>query len=313
MKLFHHQQFHDVAALCEKKRAAQQTISVVIPTLDEEDTIAAIVAGVRDELMLAHAYVDEILVIDSGSTDRTVERARAAGATVYLAAEIRPELGDRPGKGENLWKSQFVSRGTITCFIDGDILDYHGGFVTGLTGPLLEDESIEYVKAFYRRPLVQGDQTAASGGGRVSEILIRPLFSLFYPQLSAMVQPLAGEYAVRRSLLRQLPFPSGYAVETAHLIDVRKLRGIGVFAQCDLECRQHRNRDLIQLGEMSGSILRVFLQRAERDGLLQLSSPLGEQMIQQIGVAGGWELRKKNLDLSERPPYDSLPLLADSL
>lgn len=283
-----------------------ESISVVIPTLNEEATVGDIVAIIRRELMDQVGLVDEVLVIDSGSQDRTCEIACAAGARVFSAAEIAPEWGNHAGKGENLWKSQFVAQGSIFCFIDGDILNFHSGFVTGLVGPLLENGQTEYVKAFYRRPIQQGAEQQSSGGGRVSELLMRPLFSLFYPALCEWIQPLAGEYAVRKSLLKQLSFPCGYAVETAHLIDVLGLRGVDVFAQCDLDCRQHRNRDLAQLGAMACSILRVFLQRAERDGLLQLSPQIVDQWIQQVDVEGRWQMQKKNLDLFERPSYDSL-------
>jgi glucosyl-3-phosphoglycerate synthase len=304
LKHYHHQQFSDLSALLARKQAMGETISLVIPTLNEEATVGDIVATIRRELMDQVGLVDEILVIDSGSQDRTCEIARAAGARVFSAAEIAPEWGNHPGKGENLWKSQFVAQGSIFCFIDGDILDFHSGFVTGLVGPLLDAEHphTQYVKAFYRRPLLSTDGPVQQGGGRVSEILMRPLFSLFYPQLCEFIQPLAGEYAVRRSLLERLSFPCGYAVETTHLIDTLQLCGMEAFAQCDLDCRHHRNRDLADLGEMSCAILQVFLARAERDGLLALRN-VSADYIRQIWVDQEWERQKKNLDVSERPAY----------
>lgn len=304
MNLYHHQQFRDLSALTARKQEQGESISVVIPTLNEEATVGEIVSTIRRELIDGVGLVDEILVIDSGSDDRTCEIARTVGAQVFSAADIAPEWGNHPGKGENLWKSQFVAKGSISCFIDGDILDFHSGFVTGLVGPLLDPDNaqVQYVKAFYRRPLLSADGSAQQGGGRVSEILMRPLFSLFYPELCEFIQPLAGEYAVRRSLLEQLTFPCGYAVETTHLIDTLKLCGVEAFAQCDLDCRHHRNRALADLGEMSCAILQVFLVRAERDGLLSLRG-LSADYIRQSLVDQEWVRQKKNLDVRERPAY----------
>lgn len=279
---------------------------MVIPTLNEESTIGAIVQEIREKLTEQVPLVDEIIVMDSGSTDDTRERAAAAGARVYEAARVAPEQGDQPGKGENLWKSQFVSRGSLCVFIDGDILDFHAGYVTGLIGPLLENPVTQYVKAFYRRPLQTSSEPLSHGGGRVSELLMRPLFSLFYPQLCAFHQPLAGEYAVRRSLLERLRFPCGYAVETAHLIDALALCGIEGFAQCDLDSRQHRNRPLDELGAMACSILHTFLQRAERDGLLHLSKELRSSYIRHVVTENGWQMREEPILCHERPPISSL-------
>ncbi len=292
--------------MCDRKQAQAQTISVVIPTLNEEATIAAIVAEIREKLMEQVPLVEEIIVVDSGSSDRTCELAAAAGAKVFAASEIVPEFGDHPGKGENLWKSQFVTSGSICVFIDGDILDFHQGFVTGLVGPLLENPSVDYVKAFYRRPLQMTTEPSSHGGGRVSELLMRPLFSLFYPQLCEFHQPLAGEYAVRRSLLERLSFPSGYAVETAHLIDALALCGMEGFAQCDLDSRRHRNRPLDELGAMACSILQVFLQRAERDGFLHLSKDLGQSYIRHVATEQGWQMEDVPMSTIERPPFASL-------
>ena len=306
MKVYHHQQFGDLQALYHRKQSQEQTISVVIPTLNEEATIAAIVTEIREKLMDQVPLVDEIIVVDSGSRDRTHERAAAAGAKVFLASEIVPEFDNHPGKGENLWKSQFVSSGSICVFIDGDILDFHMGFVTGLIGPLLENPDVDYVKAFYRRPLQTAREPSSHGGGRVSELLMRPLFSLFYPQLCEFHQPLAGEYAVRRSLLERLSLPSGYAVETAHLIDALALCGIDGFAQCDLDSRRHRNRPLDELGAMACSILQVFLQRVERDGLLHLSKELGQSYIRHLATDNGWQMEEVPILTIERPPFASL-------
>lgn len=292
--------------LCQRKQSLRESVSVVIPTLNEEATIAAIVQRIRESLVEKFPLVDEIVVVDSGSQDRTCEWAAAAGARVFQASQIADFLGDHPGKGENLWKSQFVTRGSICVFIDGDILDFHEGFVTGLLGPLLESDALQYVKGFYRRPLQLAGGPLEQGGGRVSELLVRPFFSLFYPELCSLHQPLAGEYAVRRSLLEQLSFPTGYAVEAAHLIDVLALQGIDAFAQCDLDSRRHRNRPLQELGAMSCSILQTLLQRAERDGKLVLTQELRNSYLR----AHGASLTEMSILTHERPPFVSLNALS---
>ncbi len=250
-----------------------QRISVCIPTLNEADTIGPIVSTIRDSLM-SGGLVDEVLVIDSDSTDGTREIAAAAGARVYRSSEIPPDQASYPGKGENLWKALHVASGDIICYIDGDISSFHSGFVTGLVGPLLTDPEIDYVKAYYERPLAYGDESHSTGGGRVSEILVRPLISLFYPELGGILQPLAGEYAARRTTLESLPFPVGYGVEIAHLIDLARAGKIHRIAQTDLVKRIHRNRDDDELGSMAFAILRVVFRRLERDGKLSLATPL---------------------------------------
>ncbi len=310
MQTYHHHQFSDAASLRARKLASGETVSVVIPTLNEADTVGEIIRKIRHAWMDASEFVDEIIVMDSGSTDDTMAIAQAAGARVFAAEEVAVEFGNHPGKGENLWKSQFVSRGSICVFIDGDILNFHPSYIAGLVGPLLENPRTQYVKAFYQRPLqVDGEPTAHSGG-RVSELLVRPLFSLFYPQLCVLHQPLAGEYAVRRSLLERLSFPSGYGVEIAHLIDVLAFAGMDAFAQCDLDSRLHRNRPLHELGVMSCTILQTFLQRAERDGKLLLTQPTGENFLQYQSLSQGGQMRKTSMIDHERPPFASLSVIS---
>ncbi len=302
---FHHEQFADVDALVALKKS--QRISVCIPTLDEADTIGPIVSIIRETLVIAHGFVDEILVIDSGSADATREIAAAAGATVHLAAEILPGADRHHGKGENLWKALHVASGEIICYIDGDISNFHPGFITGLTGPLLTDPGLAYVKAFYERPLAYGDESHSTGGGRVSEILIRPLISLFYPELGGILQPLSGEYAARRATLESLAFPVGYGVEIAHLIDLARDGKLDSIAQTDLVKRVHRNRDDDELGSMAFAILRVVLRRLQRDGKIALATPLPD-LYQSWTVDGdGIHLLSKIIPEPERPPINPLP------
>ncbi len=271
MRRFHHSTFADAGVLLARK--AGQRISVCIPTLNEAGTIGGIVDTVRRELMETVPLVDELLVMDSGSDDGTRDIAARCGAMVRLASETQPAAGNLPGKGENLWKALQVSTGDIICYIDGDIANFHSGFVKGLLGPLLDDPGIDYVKAYYERPLANGGQALASGGGRVSEILVRPLISLFYQDLVPVLQPLSGEYAARRTVLEKLPFPTGYGVEIAHLIDLSRAGLLDRVAQCDLVSRVHRNRSEDDLGDTAFAILKVVLRRMERDGLASFSAP----------------------------------------
>jgi glucosyl-3-phosphoglycerate synthase len=258
---FHHRDFENLPALVAEKEAAGLRVSLCIPTLNEEGTIARVVSVLRAELLDRHRLLDELVVIDSGSTDRTRSLAADAGAEVLLASGILPFQGQRAGKGENLWKAVHQLSGDILCFVDGDIGNIHPRFVYGTVGPLLRHPEIGYVKGFYERPLLASEGVDPRGGGRVTEILVRPLFQRFCPELAGLHQPLAGEYAARREVLERLPFPTGYGVETAHLLDVHRLFGIGALAQTDLDERIHRNRSLAQLGRMSGEILEAFFAR----------------------------------------------------
>jgi glucosyl-3-phosphoglycerate synthase len=261
MRSFHHHDFSDLSALVAEKEAAGLSVSLCIPTLNEEGTIARIVEILRHSLLDTYPLLNELVVIDSGSTDRTRTLATDAGAQVIEAADILPFQGKRTGKGENLWKAVHHCTGDIICFVDGDIGNIHPRFVYGTVGPLIRHAEISYVKGFYERPLLATEGVDPRGGGRVTELLVRPLFTRFCPELTALHQPLAGEYAARRSVLESIPFPTGYGIETAHLIDVWSTHGIDAIAQTDLDERIHRNRSLADLGRMSGEILDAFFSR----------------------------------------------------
>lgn len=260
-RAFHHHDFADIPALVAEKEAAGLRVSLCIPTLNEEGTIARVVSTLRADLLDKHPLLDELVVIDSSSTDRTRALADDAGAVVVLAADILPFQGHRIGKGENLWKAVHHLSGDILCFVDGDIGNIHPRFVYGTVGPLIRYPEIGYVKGFYERPLLAAEGVDPRGGGRVTEILVRPLLQRFCPELAGLHQPLAGEYAARREILEAIPFPTGYGVETAHLLDVHRAHGIAAIAQTDLDERIHRNRSLAQLGRMSGEILDAFFAR----------------------------------------------------
>ncbi|MBN1648107.1 MAG: glucosyl-3-phosphoglycerate synthase [Spirochaetales bacterium] len=303
---YHHSAFRDLAALVKEKEKKGLTISLCIPTLNEEKTIGKEIVLFRSELMTRYPLLDELAVIDSGSKDNTLEVARSFGADTHLADDILPGIEKKKGKGENLWKAIYQLSGDIIVYIDADIKNIHPRFVYGLVGPLIQRQEIKYVKAFYDRPLAFSLGVRPSGGGRVTEILIRPLFSLFFPELAAIIQPLSGEYAVRREVLEQIPFPIGYGVETSHLIDVYNLYGMKAFAQTDLDQRVHRNQPTRALGKMSFGILQTFLSRMKS---LNMVSELPElhTVLQQYQVQDDiFEQETIQIIEEERPPMNTV-------
>lgn len=304
---FHHSDFQDIGVLVEAKEKAGVSISLCIPTLNEEATIGKEVVLFRSELMQRFPLIDEIAVIDSGSTDNTLQVASSFGADTYLASEILPNTPPKRGKGENLWKAIYQLEGDIIVYIDADIKNIHPRFVYGLLGPLLLNKEVKYVKAFYDRPIAFSEGIRPSGGGRVTEILTRPLFSLFFPELSAIIQPLSGEYAVRREVLEKICFPIGYGVETSHLLDVYHLFGLSAFAQTDLDQRVHMNQTTQDLGRMSFGILQTFLTRMITLGIL-------DNLPQINNILRQFQVKKKDFKAieytiveEERPPMITLP------
>ncbi|HKI45729.1 MAG TPA: glucosyl-3-phosphoglycerate synthase [Balneolales bacterium] len=266
---FHHSRFWDLKKLVEEKERQNIRISLCIPTLNEEKTIGKEVVIFRSELMQRYPLLDEIAIIDSGSEDNTLEVASAFGAQVYSATDILPHLESKRGKGENLWKAIYQLTGDIICYVDADIKNIHPRFVYGLVAPLIYNSETKYVKAFYDRPLAYSHGVRPSGGGRVTEILVRPLFSLLFPDLTGLIQPLSGEYAVRREVLERISFPIGYGVETSHLLDVYHKWGLAAFAQTDLDQRVHRNQSTRDLGKMAFGIMQTFLRRSEKLGIFK--------------------------------------------
>ncbi|SPF05447.1 glucosyl-3-phosphoglycerate synthase [Streptomyces sp. MA5143a] len=283
------------------KRASGQTVSVVLPALNEEETVGDIVAVIRHDLMEQVPLVDEVVVVDSGSTDRTSEVAAAAGARVVHRDDILPRLPAVPGKGEVLWRSLLVTTGDIVCFIDADLKEFSSDFVSGIVGPLLTDPGVDLVKAMYDRPL----GTAAGQGGRVTELMARPLLNMHWPQLAGFVQPLGGEYAARRSLLERLPFPVGYGIELGMLVDALHLVGLDALAQVDVGVRKHRHQDGQALGRMSAAIYRTAQLRLARGHLIR---PVLTQFER---GAEGFEPRTYSVDLEERPPMAEIAEYAE--
>ena len=274
------------------KQRTGRTVSVVLPALNEEATVGDIVSVIRHDLMRQVPLVDELVVVDSGSADRTSEVAAAAGARVVHRDGILPRLPAVPGKGEVLWRSLLVTRGDIVCFVDADLRDFSSDFVSGIVGPLLTEPDVDLVKAMYDRPLAG----AAGQGGRVTELMARPLLNMHWPQLAGFVQPLGGEYAARRSLLEQLPFPVGYGVELGMLVDALHLVGLDALAQVDVGVRKHRHQDGQALGRMAAAIYRTAQLRLARGHMIRPALTQFERS------ADGFEPRTYSVDTEERPP-----------
>lgn len=304
---FNYNQFWDIRHMVKEKEKQGLSISLCIPTLNEEKTIGKEVVLFKSELMDRYHLLDEIAVIDSGSTDNTLDVASNFGADVYLSPDILPDVEPKRGKGENLWKAVYQLKGDIIVYVDADIKNIHPRFAYGLVAPLIYRPEIRYVKAFYDRPLAVSGGVRPSGGGRVTEILVRPLFSLFFPELSAVIQPLSGEYAVRRDVLESIPFPVGYGVETSHLIDVFRGWGMEAFGQTDLGQRVHRNQPTRDLGKMSFGILQTFLNRLSSQGMIRELPELSRVLRQFQAHENEYEQVEIEIQEEERPPMISIP------
>jgi glucosyl-3-phosphoglycerate synthase len=305
---FHYSEFSDLSRLVDEKQRKNLKISLCLPTLNEEKTIAKEILIMKSELMTRYPILDEIVVVDSGSTDNTRKIARGYGADVYKATEILPDLAKFIGKGENLWKALFVTQGDIIIYLDADIKNIHHRFAYGLLGPLILFDNIKYVKAFYDRPISIGkSKIRPTGGGRVTELVIRPLFSLFFPELTQILQPLSGEYAGYRELFENIPFPIGYGVETSMILDIYEKWGLDVFAQVDLDRRIHRNQDTRALGRMSFAILQTFIKRKKRLGMVDYKEKLYNEMIQYNLIKNEFKPDIYKIEENERPPMIEIP------
>lgn len=253
---FDHRQF-DADTLAAAKDGRR--VSVCLPALDEGATIGAIVSEIHHRLVEKVGLVDEIIVADDGSADATAERATAAGARVITAEEVLPHQDRGPGKGQAMWRALHATSGDLVVFLDADVVGFGAHFVVGLLGPLLERDDVCLVKGYYERPM----QGIPGEGGRVSELVARPLLGRLFPHLAGVRQPLAGETAAPRRVLEAVPFVDGYGVEMGLLIDVARRFGVSRLAQVDLGQRVHRNRSLRELAKQAEAVIDVALSRSE--------------------------------------------------
>jgi glucosyl-3-phosphoglycerate synthase len=290
---FHHSEF-PLGRLLEEKREA---VTVVLPAREVADTIGPIV----EQLQTLAGLIDQILVVDAASRDGTAEIAAGLGAEVYQESELLPTFGQALGKGDAMWRALSAARGELLVYLDSDTRDFSAHFATGMLGPLMCGTGAEFVKGFFRRPFTEGGAERPFDGGRVTELTARPLLSAFYPELAGFVQPLAGEVAARRSTFDNLPFATGYAIETSMLLHARDLVGIERMAQVDLDVRRNYHQPLRQLGPMSYAVLRVILERLRRDGRLK------DDHAPPLQTADG---RLIQVELIERAPYVSIRLPA---
>ena len=273
-----------------------RTVSVVLPALNEEKTVGAVVKTITPML---GGLVDELIVLDSGSTDATEARAREAGARVVHREQALPEVAPQPGKGEALWRSLAATTGDIVVFIDSDLIDPDPMFVPRLVGPILTEDGVRLVRGYYRRPLKVGDAEDASGGGRVTELVARPLLAALRPELGCILQPLGGEYAGTRELLTSIPFAPGYGVEIGILIDTYDRFGLEAIAQVNLGVRTHRNRPINELGPMSRQVIATLLTRC---GI----ADSGVGLTQFFPEGDGYTARTSTVSLEDRPPMKTL-------
>ncbi len=304
---FHSDEFADLKRLVRLKEERGVTISLALPALNEEETIGPIIRTCQRALMEQVPLLDEIVLMDSNSTDRTREIAADLGIPVYIHQEVLPQYGAREGKGEALWKSLYVTKGDLIIWVDTDIRNFHPRFVYGIIGALLYRTKLMLVKGFYRRPLKTGQGLQPGRGGRVTELTARPLINLFFPELSGVIQPLAGEYGGRREALERIPFSSGYGVEMAVLIGILEEFGLSAIAQVDLVERIHRNQSLTNLSKMAFAIIQTVMGKLERRYGVKLLQDINRTMKIVRYEAGQYFLEVEEIAELERPPMIALP------
>ena len=304
---YHASEFDAIADLVRQKQEQNLTISLALPALNEQETVGKVITAIQKTLVEKYPLLDEIVLIDSNSKDRTRQIAESLGVPVFIHQDILPHYGARDGKGDALWKSLYVTSSDILVWIDSDIVNIHPRFVYGVLGPLLANPGVQFVKGFYQRPLRSGRRVQSTGGGRVTELTARPLLNLFYPELSGVIQPLSGEYGGRRKALENLTFFSGYGVETGLLIDVFEKYGLAAIAQVDLLERIHHNQTLTALSKMSFAIIQTVLKKLEE----RIQHPLFEDVNRSMKLVqyynGNYNLEVKEIVERERPPMIGLP------
>jgi glucosyl-3-phosphoglycerate synthase len=286
-------------------KGAQQ-IAVILPALEEEETVGDIVASIRAGLVAGpRDLVDEVIVVDSGSRDSTAAVAAANGARVISLTDVLPHVAPRRGKGEAMWRGVAATTADIIVFVDADLQSFNEKFVVALLGPLLSDPKTQFVKAAYDRPPTD-PAVPSNGGGRVTELMARPWISAFWPELSGVLQPLAGEYAARRDLLRALPFRCGFGVDLGLLLDAYRAVGLEGIAQVDLHRRWHRHSDLPSLGRMAAEVMHTAIDRLVDDGRLPASIEPATTLWQPDRTEGGVRTSRHDIDTAERPPLRDL-------
>ncbi|MGN6474361.1 MAG: glucosyl-3-phosphoglycerate synthase [Mycobacteriales bacterium] len=266
-----------------------QRIAVILPARNEAETVGDIVRDVI--LSLGDELVDEVLVVDSASSDDTAEIAADAGAGVVVAKV--------PGKGEAMWQGVAATEADLLVFLDADLERFDPRFVPALLGPLLTDPDVALVKGAYDR---RTETDVTVGGGRVTELTARPLLAAFWPELGQIVQPLGGEYAARRELLEQLPFRCGYGVDIGLLLDTTDLLGPAAIAQVDLHERFHSHSDLQALGRMAAEVLHTVIDRLISQGRLTADAAASTSLLQPLRVGDEFDHLRHDVDVSERPP-----------
>lgn len=303
-------EFGDIERLLRAKHDHHVSISLILPALNEEKTVGQVIDAFKGPLMDQRPLLDEIILMDSDSSDQTRAIAAERGIPVYVHQQVRPDLGTYAGKGETMWKALFVAKGDILVFVDTDLSNPNPAFVTGLVAPLLLDERLEFVKGFYRRPVRVVNEFVEVGGGRVTELAARPLLNLWYPELGGLFQPLAGTIAARASVLRELHFLTGYGVEIGHVIEYARKYGIDGLAQSELGEIIHRNQPLDALSKMSFQVLEAFFQLSP--GMMAPGSVerMNGILRQPFLSETGFTLLQTRLRQEVRPPVSSVPPLA---
>ena len=305
-RTYSHLDYANLRQLVEKKNDQGVVISVCLPTLNSGKTLGLILRVLKEILVDEYPLIDELAIVDSHSTDNTVDIAERFGVSVFYDDRYLKHLPKASGKGEALWKSLYFLKGDIICWIDSDIKNIHPRFAYGPIGVLLNEKKVGYVKGFYSRPIKQGGVIRESGGGRVTEIMARPFLNLFYPELAGVIQPLSGEYAGRREVLESVPFFTGYGVETGLLIDILNKFGLDAIAQVNLEKRIHANQTTKALGRMSFGIMQAAFQRLEEDGKIVLKTDLNRTMQIIKRKEDEYYMMRKTIREIERPPINSI-------
>jgi glucosyl-3-phosphoglycerate synthase len=303
---YDHSQFADLDSLVRRKRDLALCVTAVLPAREVAPTLGPIIEAIHS-LNERARLVDQLLVVDAGSSDGSAALARSLGAEVHDQDELLPQFGPAIGKGDAMWRALAVARGDIVLYLDADTADFSEVFVYGMLGPLLSVPGLRFVKASYSRPWTDGDRVRPDGGARVTELTAKPLLNLFYPALSGFAQPLAGEVAATRELLERLPFFTGYAVETGMLIDVLETAGLDAMAQVDLASRTNPHQPLFALGKMSYAVALALETRLRRDGrLVEGAAFERDRYVRAIRSADGLRLDQTPVEVAERPPMAEL-------